>query len=218
MARFRKALTAGALGAAAFALVAAAAGTTGAYFSEAKDGGITGNMGSVHLSTSETTFAWSNMMPGEPKSATVDFTNGGTGPQDFYLVFPNVPALHAINNLGTWGEVHVTGGKSGNVVALFDSNNLSDDRPDATGTCGTFKPTGCWPLPAQLKLASNVGPGGTGSFSLSFTYDGRIGKGTSGGVGVFNSYPSKDAVGADAASSGNGLPFKVVAVQVGQTP
>jgi hypothetical protein len=229
MARVRKALTATALGAAAFALIAAAAGTTGAYFSETADGGITGNIGAVHLSTSNTTIAWANMMPGEPKTATVDFRNKGTGNQDFYVVFPNGPALHALNNLGGYGEVHVTGGKTGNIVALFDSANLQDGRTLANlgNSCSGSTPTGCWPLPSKLKIAGNVAPDATGSFSFTFAYDGRLGEGTSGGVGLFNAYPSittlatpgSQAFGADAAGpSGNGLPFKVVAVQVGQQP
>jgi len=240
MARSRKFFTAGAVGVAALALVAASTSVTGAYFSEAKAGGITGNIGAVHLNAAPTTFVWKDMMPGEQKTATVNFRNTGTGPQDFYLVFPNVPALHALNNLGSYGEVHVTGGQTGNVgLAVFDSKNLQDGRhtvrdkktglviSDRTNTCGTFSPTGCWPLPVNLKIASNVAIQGTGALSFSFTYDGRIGNGTSGGVGAFNSFP----LGGDdvfvspygdadtAATAGSsGLPFKVVAVQVGQTP
>ena len=61
------------------ALAIVASGTTGAYFSAAQDGTITGAIGTVKLSTTNTTFAWTNMMPGDPKSATVNFTNTGTG-------------------------------------------------------------------------------------------------------------------------------------------
>jgi hypothetical protein len=236
MARLRKALTAGALGAASVALIAAATGTTGAYFSDAQGGTITGAVGSVHLATSNTTFSWTNMMPGEPKSASVDFQNTGTGNQDFYIVFNNVPALHALNNLGSYGEVHVV---DGNGNHLFDSANLQDGRHQVSGgtngvnTCGTFSDTGCWPLPTELKIASNVAPTAWNSVSFSFNYAGKLGdanptKGVpaSSGGGTFNQYPlagndifAGSAGTADgAAPAGAGLPFQVVAVQVGQKP
>ena len=231
MARVRKALTATALGAAAFALVAVAAGTTGAYFSESAPGAINGTLGSVHVATGPTTFNWTNMMPGEPKSATVDYQNSGTGNQDFYLVFKNVPALHAFNNLGSYGEAHIV---DGNGPHLFDSANLQDGRHQATGvpdgvnTCGGFTPTGCWPLPVSLKLASNVAPLAWNSFTFTFNYAGKLGgiPGQVSGGGTFNTFPlsGKDlfagnAGNADgAAPAGAGLPYQIVAVQVGQTP
>jgi hypothetical protein len=234
MARSRKFLTTGALGVAAFALIAAGAGSTGAYFSEAQGGSITGAVGAVHLGTSNTSFAWTNMMPGEPKTASVDFQNTGTGNQDFYLVFNNVPALHALNNLGSYGEVHIT---DGNGTHLFDSANLQDGRhlasgvPDGTNTCGGFSTTGCWPLPISLKLASNVTPLAWNSFTFSFNYAGKLGSATlthpaSSGGGTFNQYPlsgadvfTGPAGAADAGGSPSaGLPYQIVAVQVGQTP
>ena len=61
------------------ALAIVASGTTGAYFSETQPGTVAGTIGAVHVLTSNTTFAWTNMMPGDPKSATVNFTNTGTG-------------------------------------------------------------------------------------------------------------------------------------------
>ena len=230
MARVRKALTATALGAAAFALVAVAAGTTGAYFSESAPGAINGTLGSVHLATGPTTFNWTNMMPGEPKSATVDFQNSGTGNQDFYLVFKNVPALHAINNLGSYGEAHIA---DGNGVHLFDSTNLQDGRHQTattttTDTCGGFTPAGCWPIPVSLKLASNVAFFAWNSFTFSFNYPGKLGgiPGKISGGGSFNTYPLSGtdiwagAAGAadGAGPAGAGLPYDIVAVQVGQTP
>jgi hypothetical protein len=39
------------------------------------------------------------MTPGEPETAGVDHTSQGTSPQDFYVVFPNIPALPA--NVGS---------------------------------------------------------------------------------------------------------------------
>jgi hypothetical protein len=228
MARVRKALTATALGAAAFALIAAAAGTTGAYFSDSQGGSVNGTLGQVKLTTSNTTFAWTNMLPGEPQTATVGFQNIGTGPQDFYLVFQNGPALHALNNLGKYGEVHVTGGKTGNINALFDSANLQDGRTraDLSNSCSSIfvqANLGCWPLPAKLKVASSVAAQGTGSLSFTFNYAGILGNSSNIG-GPFNKYPSNYGAGHEAfgddilGAQGEGLPFTVVAVQVGQQP
>jgi hypothetical protein len=208
-------------------LAVVASGTTGAYFSAAQGGTISGAIGTVALSTTNTTFAWTNMMPGEPRTVTVNFTNTGTGPQDFYLAFPDDPALHALNNLGSFGEVHVLSGGTD----VFDSTNLNDGRHDTSTTapgsnsCGSIfsaTGTGCWPLPTNLKLAGSLAANATSSFTFSFNYAGKLGKG-SGGGGVFNSYPLTaltDAnVAADTAGpAGAGLPFQVVAVQVGQTP
>ena len=41
----------------------------------------------------ETRLGASNVMPGEPQTATVDHVSQGAAPQDAYVVFPNVPAL-----------------------------------------------------------------------------------------------------------------------------
>lgn len=202
------------------ALAVVASGTTGAYFSETKTGVITGNAGSIHIVTSGgasgvgdgLNFSFNNLMPGEAQTAKVDFTNTGSAAQDVFLTFPNVPALHAMNNLGSFGEVNVVDGGG---TLLFHSTNLNDDRPDASGTCGTFTPAGCWPLPAKLKVASHVAVGASGSVSFSFNYPAK----KTGGQGLaFNHYPSPGAVGADLSATGDGLPFNVVAVQVGQTP
>ena len=41
----------------------------------------------------ETRLGATNVMPGEPPTATVDQMSQGAAPQDFYVIFPNVPAL-----------------------------------------------------------------------------------------------------------------------------
>jgi len=199
----------------AASLAIMATGTTGAYFSESKDGGITGTVGAVHLSVPNSTFAWTNMMPGVADSAKVDFTNVGTGHQDFYLVFPNATALSALNDLGTFGEVHI----AVNGVEQFASANLSDRYP-----CGTPGNTGVatvCPVPQQMLLASDVAVGATNSFTFAFNYASKLGTAShSSGGGVFNTYPAADGQKTIVAGdgTGNGLPFRVVAVQVGQQP
>jgi len=205
------------------AMAVIASGTTGAYFSDSKTGGIGGTVGSIKVQTSGGTgtngadFAFVNLTPGDFQTITVAFQNVGTLPQDVYLTFPNGQALHALNNLGSYGEVHITDTAG---APLFDSANLSDGRKfaDGSGTCGTLAPTGCWPVPAQLKVASNVASGGTGSVSFSFRYDKKL---SSTGGGAFNSYPLANGEGSTADLAGtplqySGLPIAVVATQVGK--
>ena len=213
------------------ALAMVASGTTGAYFSDTKSGAITGTIGSIHVSTLGSTgggadhinLAFTNLMPGEAQTVTFSFQNTGPVAQDVFLTFPNVPALHALNNLGTYGEVHVVDGGG---THLFDSANLQDGRTRADGSnsCGPFSPAGCWPLPTSLKVAGNLAPTASGSVTFSFGYAGKLGNGSNGGTGgVWNSYPAAapggEAFGADAGGTpGTGLPVNVVATQVGQQP
>jgi hypothetical protein len=204
--------------AAAVVVSLAASGATGAYFSDTKSGAITGTTGSLKVATSGGTgadglnFVFDNLMPGEPQTVTANYQNVGTGPQDVYLTFPDVAALHALNNMGTFGEVTVTDSSAG---LLFHSVNLNDNRPDASGTCGTFSETGCWPLPVQLLIRSGLPKNATGSVSFTFSYPAK----KTGGQGLaWNIYPSPGAQASDALTAGSGLPFKVVAVQVGRTP
>lgn len=219
MVRSRKFLSAGALGVAALALVAASSGVTGASFGDAETGNIQGSFAKVDVVTSNTLFTWTNMQPGVPNSASVDFWNRGSVPQDFYLVFYNATALSALNDLGTYGEAHL----SINGVEKFASTNLTDHWPD--GSAGKEGVPLTHPLPKQVLLASNVAVGAGNTFEFTFKYDVRIGSGTQGGVGAFNTYPAKNREGVvtqtttiETDGTGDGLPFKVVAVQVGQQP
>ena len=195
-----------------------ATGTTGAYFSESTDGGITGTVGAVHLSVPNSTFAWTNMMPGVADSAKVDFTNVGTGHQDFYLVFPNATALSALNDLGEFGEVHI----AINGQEQFASKNLNDRY--ACGTAGNAGVATICPVPQQMLLASDVAVGATNSFTFAFNYASKLGSATashsaSSGGGVFNTYPAADGQKTiEPGVTGSGLPFRVVAVQVRQQP
>lgn len=219
MARSRKLYATGALGVAAFALIAAGAGSTGAYFSDTKTGDIKGTIGAVKVTTSATTFTWTNMMPGEPKTASVDFVNEGSGNQDFYLTFPNATALSALNSLGEYGEAHI----SVNGVEKFASKNLNDGY--ACGTPGNTGVATLCPVPAKLLLASDVGVGAPNNFKFTFNYAGKL---KSPAVAItnapFNKFPvlkadgSKDQTTVINGETGNGLPFAVVAVQVGQQP
>lgn len=250
----RKSITikAGAFGTAvalAGGLAVISSGTTGAYFSDTKSGEIKGTIGSIQISTTGSTgsgpdnlsFSFVDLMPGEVQTATVNYKNTGKKAQDIYLTFPNVPALHALNNLGSYGEVLVVAADG---TTAFQSKNLQDGRHQVaktstnpgsttTNTCGPFSETGCWPLPDKIKVATNVAPGGEGSVSFSFNYPAKMsgtGLHPDGSAGVFNTYPLSgldvflgEAGAADAGilpvvAPDNGLPVNVVAVQVGKTP
>lgn len=198
------------------ALVVMATGVTGAYFSETKHGEIKGNTGSIHIQTKGGAgadgleFDFENLLPGEPQTATVEYQNTGANKQDVWIVFNNAEALHSLNNLGTYGEVTLS--NSGGV--LFHSANLNDNLPPASGTCGEFKPTGCWPLKAKYKVGSNINPGAGSYFRFTFAYAGKLSS-PAAEEQPWNTYPPevepKDI-------KGNGLPYEVVATQVGQEP
>lgn len=201
-----------------------AAGTTGAYFSDTHSGSITGTIGSIKVTpyggagSGGMDLSFTNMLPGVLQTATVNYQNTGTNAEDVWIVFNNATALSALNNMGTYGEVHL----SSNGTALFDSANLND----RSGTCGAFSPSGCWPLAKQYKVASNVAPGATGSISFAFMLAGK----TVTPPLAFNAYPvsaqgylvthdSNDQNYVNPADgSGSGLPYQIVATQHGVTP
>jgi hypothetical protein len=196
-----------------------ASGATGAYFSDSKPGTISGTVGNVHVSTNGgfgatgSDLVFTNLLPGEAQTVSMNYTNTGSGAEDIYIVFPNATALSALNNLGTYGEAHL----SANGTALFDSANLND----RVSTCGPLLPSGCWPLKPQYALVSNLPAGATGSVTFSFNYAGKLSAQAPAGAPapVWNSYPvTGQTTSNDADGSGSGLPYKIVATQHGITP
>ena len=97
-----------------------------------------------------------------------------------------------------------------------------DDPPVLS--CGTLAPTGCWPVPKMIKVASDVGPTPSGTVDFTFTFTFTFGyaakrKGqTEAGGGVWNSCPVPTVPKPNPVVVGNGLPYQIVATQVGQTP
>jgi len=219
---------------AAGGMAAVASGATGAYFSDTHSGTLTGTIGTIKVtpsggndnsgSTSNLDFQFANMLPGDPQTATIGFQNTGANNEDVWIVFNNATALSALNNLGTYGEVHLVA----DGTHLFDSANLND----RSATCGAFSPSGCWPLLNEYKVASNVAPGGTGNVAFTFNYAGKLGNSANltGGGAVWNTYPvpagkydpPTNTDGQTTVNlsdgSGAGLPYEIVATQVGQTP
>lgn len=200
--RARVAVGAGSLVLVAAGLVGSVGGSL-AYFTDSQAGSLTGSIGSIKGQTNTNTLAYTNLLPGEVQTVDAKVTNTGLNNQDVWVVFDNADALHALNNLGTYGEFHI----AANGSAKFDSANLND----RSSTCGPFSPDGCWPVPQKVKLASNVPPTGTVTYSLGFGYAGKLQGQSAEGGGAWNSYP----LGAPTAS---GLPYKIVETQVGQQP
>lgn len=180
----------------AAALVGMAASGTGAYFSDTKNASVSGTMGTIKVNgvggDQNLNVSFRDMLPGEASTKTVEFQNTGSREQDVWVVFNDSAKLHALNQFGTYGEVHLSAGGT----ELFGSKNLNDGF-----SCGTpgegDKPTLC-ALPAQIKIADNLGSGDQGSFTFSFTPGAAF----------------KNVQGAQLLD----LPYQLVATQHGITP
>lgn len=202
--RVRVAVGAGSLALVAAGLIGSVNGSL-AYFTDSQSGSLTGSVGSIKGAVSTSTLAFTNLLPGEVQTVDAYMRNTGLNNQDVWVVFDNADALHALNDLGTYGEFHI----KANGVAKFDSANLNDNQGNS---CGPLSPAGCWPVPQKLKLASNVVPGDTVTYSFGFGYASKLSTQSPEGGGVWNAYP----VGGSPTASG--LPFKIVETQVGQQP
>ena len=205
----------------ALTMALAALGPTGAYFSDTASGEVSGTVGSIKIAGADGTgtdslnLAFTNLLPGTPQTVSSRYVNTGLNAQDVWVVFNDKDALHALNDLGTYGEFHV----AANGTALFDSANLSDDLDDVGNpSCGTLAPTGCWPVPKMIKLAENLAPTAVGSVSFTFGYAAKMSGQSEQGGGVWNAYPVTTKQTPDAVATDNGLPYQIVATQVGQTP
>jgi hypothetical protein len=109
---------AAAVGAAAL-LIGPATGTTGAYFTESKTGTINASTGGVHLSTTDLTLNFNNLLPGEFQTNDITFTATGSGLEDIWLVLPTDGSADALNGipgtpsgdaaLGRYGHFAVSG-------------------------------------------------------------------------------------------------------------
>ena len=206
------------------AMVASASAFTGAYFSDTKAGTVGGNVGSIKVVAGVNAdggggldFSFTNILPGNPNAGTVYYTNSGLNNEDVYIVFPNADALKALNNQGTWGSASIVDAAGG---VNWVSNNLTDYYP--SGTPGNPGVATLFHVPSQMLIQSNVAPGAGGS--VTFTYP--LASKTTGHQGEgWNLYPiaTETHNGFTYTPSGtvganNGLPYQIVAVQVGQDP
>ena len=235
------------------AFIAGATSATGAYFNDTSNGTITGTVGSIRVHTwggggqngdhGGLDFNFANLLPGTPQTAHAGFANSGANPEDVYLVFPNAPALHAVNNMGRYGQVSVASNFFG---PIFDSTNLNDGfaadgvTAQGAGHCPT-NPTApaagneteanaingtsdCWPLPNVLKIAGNLQPGQSGdlyfSFGLGAKWKWAITEGTTALCYpmIQNSADPSNLADQVCTGASSGLPYEIVATQVGIAP
>ena len=206
----------------ALTMALAALGPTGAYFSDTAQGEITGSLGSIKIAgadgsgTDSLNLAFTKMMPGVMQTVDARYVNTGLNAQDVWVVFNNADALHALNDKGTFMEFHL----EANETALFESANLNDNGDGVPGCSGTptFSPEGCWPLERAYKLQENLAPGGIGSVAFSAMLPAKATYQTEVGGGAWLPYPVKMQNGDDVVPTGAGLPYQIVATQVGQEP
>lgn len=225
------------------ALVAAASGATGAYFNDTANGQVTGNVGSIKVDTSASggaggdhlAFHLTNMLPGTKQTIAVHYENSGLNNEDVYLVFTNAEALHSVNNLGHFGAVTIASSNG----ATFKSSNLADgltatlkpitpnsDHCSSTPNANVkLSPSGCWPVPTILKLATNLAPGTTGTMSFSFTMGARFKTPAIEGKAFFcypliqNPNTSTPTTQVCRPTTHHfGLPYEIVATQHGIAP
>jgi hypothetical protein len=201
-----------------------ASGQTGAYFSQTVQGGVTGTVGSIHITPSTTTnISFSNLLPGAAQSVSVNYENTGSSSEDVYLNFNNLTALSALNNLGRFGAVHISSTGFGAVGDVFDSFNLNDNTTTCeqpfVNTPSSGPTSACWPLPNQLLVAHDVASGATGSFTFTFEYASALSTQSGNFTDPWNSFPVAGQFTTNTSDgNGNGLPFQIVATQVGITP
>ena len=164
--------------------------------------------------------AFNNLLPGDPDTVTVNYQNTGNNPEDVYVVFPNATALSALNSLGSYGTVHLSSAGTGSVGDVFDSANLNDNGTSCpVGSTSQTHPIPCEPLPGQLLIANNVGPGAGGSFSFSFNYASVVSTQPACGWydGGLEHLPRQSGQTTTNSSdgTGNGLSYRIVATQHG---
>ncbi len=207
-------------------LAAFASHATGAYFSDSHSGTLHGAYGNIAINPSgdgstidgnSLDMNFTNLMPGVPATVTVNYTNTGKNAEDVYIVFPTADALHALNDMGTYGAVTIADANGG---VNWVSTNLNDFLPEGSGPAPDT-----YYVPSQMLLQSNLAVNGSGTMTFTFTLAGKA-------TNVYENQPwnawpvateTRDGrtytpPSSPAVGSQNGLPYEIVATQVGQDP
>lgn len=207
--------------AAGAALVAAAAGGTGAYFTDSKAGSMSATTGQLKLNTTDTNLSFKDLVPGTNQTKDIDYNVATTGPSDVWLVFdPSDVAylkftgakgnpLHLGGGMGRFGHFAVSNDSSG---PLFQSYNLAHVPSGEVGGCAVNAighggsgqrpvdradtPPQCG-VPSAILIASNLTNGQGGTAHLTFGVTGR--------------WTAQSATLTP-------VPFKLVATQAGHRP
>jgi hypothetical protein len=209
------------------ALVATAATSTGAYFTNSKDGNLAGSAGHLEVLTSGTNINFTGLNPGEDQTQKITYTptSNSTTKEDIWLVFdPNTTGYGAFTGAkgltyGSWTSGGLGGYGHFKIISDqglgFQSYNLALD-PSGNNTCAnangdggstaketlasdghTIVPAPYCGVPAAIKIGSGLNPGQASNAYLTF---GLTGKAT-----------TQDITWAN-------VPFKIVATQPGIRP
>ncbi|HEY7008177.1 MAG TPA: hypothetical protein VH395_04520 [Jatrophihabitantaceae bacterium] len=210
------------------ALVGFAANGTGAYFSDTHTGSVNASTGHVKVDVTDSTLNFTNLLPGEYQTKTVDYTARGTSGEDIWLVIDPSTATNAYateafegnptdghgGGLGRYGHFAVSSTQG----AHFASSNLNN--PGTGASSGSSCPTDangwggsnqtvnsksdttlldfCAP-PNAILLASNLTDGQSGTATMTFGYTGLL-------------------TNAQDVPLAQVVPFKIVATQHGISP
>jgi hypothetical protein len=177
------------------ALVAAATGATGAYFTDSHDGAINASTGSVKVSTTDLSLNFTGLLPGEFQTKDVQYWAEGSGAEDIWLVLPNDGTANALNQvptddpnaatpLGRYGHFAIT-----SPAGSFTSFNLAtsaDSGPHSGPSCSVNadghggsstqaanrddKTVPFCPVPSAILLSSNLTAGQTGTAHITFGF------------------------------------------------
>ena len=149
---------------ASLALLASAAITTGAYFSDSERGGVARTFGSIEVSTTNLNFEWDKMLPGVWDTASITVTNTGANAQDVYLAFDDTNGQWSdLNTLGTYGEMEING---------VNYNNLNNKYPQGTPPNPGQIAIDYVPLINEIK--TNLAPDAEYTFDVKFRFADKL--------------------------------------------
>ena len=215
----------GSLGASA-ALVASAVGSTGAYFTDSKDGSLSGTAGHIKIDVSGQALNFSGLMPGEYQTKSVAYSTNSTGNSDVWMVFnPNNAAYQALT--GAHGNALAPGGGLGGFghFAVFDNGgnqlfsswNLQNASDTSSGCADSLGHGGNGPTSDYTYNHSPAGPNDVlCGIPQAIRLDSGLPTGDYTFKVVFGITPRATG-GQDGPWTGT-VPFKVVATQPGVDP
>lgn len=223
------------------ALVAAAAGSTGAYFTASEPGTLTATAGHIQVSTTGTELNFENLLPGVDKSLNVTYTpSSNSGNEDIWMVFDATTAQYgAFTGSGSATYGALTGGGLGGYGHFkifsdqglgFESYNLALPSAYSNGVypSGGYSSTN----PQGTCLVNGNGDGGSTARAVGPVNATQSAPecGVPAAIKIGSNIPASQTHTATVtfgltgkASGGQGtqwadVPFKIVATQVGISP
>jgi hypothetical protein len=208
------------------ALVATAASSTGAYFTNSKDGNLVASSGHLEVVTTGTSINFAGLNPGQDQSQRITYTptTNSTTNEDVWLVFDASSTAYGQftgtnhvsyggytgGGLGGYGHFRIASDQgygfesynlqvaaAGSTGCSIDGNGNGGSAARATGPDNGGQSAPECGVPAAIKLGSNLAPGQASSATLTFGLTGK-------------------AVAQDTYFAN--VPFKIVATQVGIRP